>query len=241
MASWTWRKGSVAFLASASKRGRAAAGWFSSARAEAICSWTRGSPGKRASSRFQTCEGLVVFLGALIDASECLEDVEEVGASGFAREGAFECLGGVFGLADQDEGLAEIVGGQGIILARLVFGFAERGDGGGILAALKFEEAEDEPGGAVVGFLVEAVAIGLDEGVERAAFDVVAVDAVERRAAARVFFEEREEPLHGTAAREPLRRRRGRPACSFGLRQVERCSAGRKPERSRRGGESGPS
>ena len=101
-------------MARASKRGRAAAGWFSSASAEAICSWTRGSPGKRASSRFQTCEGLVVLLGPLVDAAECLEDVEQVGAGGLSREGAFESQGGVFGLADQDEGLAEIVGGQGI-------------------------------------------------------------------------------------------------------------------------------
>ena len=140
-------------------------------------------------------EGLVVFLGALVDAAQGLEDVEEIGAGGFSCEGAFECLGGVFGLTDQDEGLSEVEGGQGV--ARPVgFGVLESGDGGGILPALEFEEAEDEPGGAVVGFLVEAVAIRLDEGVERAAFDVVSVDAVERRAAARVFFEQGEEPLH---------------------------------------------
>ena len=54
-------------------------------------------------------EGLVVFLGALVDAAEGLEDVEEVGAGGLAFEGAFEGGGGLFGLTDQDEGLAEII------------------------------------------------------------------------------------------------------------------------------------
>ncbi len=67
----------------------------------------------------------------------------------------------------------------------------ESGDGGGVLPALAFEQAEDQPGGAVVGVLGDAVAIRLDEGVERAAFDVVAVDAVEGRAAAGVLFEQR--------------------------------------------------
>ena len=36
-------------------------------------------------------------------------------------------------------------------------GILEGGDGCGVLSALEFEEAEDEPGGAVVGFLVEPV------------------------------------------------------------------------------------
>ena len=90
---------------------------------------------------------------------------------------------------------------------RVSSALVERGDGGGILAALKFEEAQDEPGCAVIGILVEAIAIRLDEGVERAAFDVIAVDAVERRAAAGVFFEQREEPLHRSAFARFLRPR----------------------------------
>ena len=111
---------------------------------------------------------------------------------GFSGEGAFEGEGGVFGLTDQDEGLAEIVGGQGIILAGFL-GLGEGSDGGGILAALKFEESQNEPGGAVIGVFVEAVAIRFDEGVERAAFDVIAVDAVQGRAAAGIFLEQGEE------------------------------------------------
>ena len=111
------------------------------------------------------------------------------------RRGAFEGLRGVFGLTDQDEGLAEIEGGQGVVGA-VGFGILEGGDGCGVLAALEFEEAEDEPGGSVVGFLLEPVPIGFDEGIKRAAFDMVAVDPVKRRAPARVFFEQREEPLH---------------------------------------------
>ena len=73
--------------------------------------WVAGEKGFEA---VPDCEGLFVFLGALIDASECLEDVEEIGSGGFSRECAFEGYGGIFGLADQDEGLAEIEGGQGI-------------------------------------------------------------------------------------------------------------------------------
>ena len=67
-------------------------------------------------------------------------------------------------------------------------GLFERGDRGGILPALEFEQPEDQPRGAVVGFLVEAIAIRLDELIERAALDVITVDAVQRRAAAWVFF-----------------------------------------------------
>ena len=139
-------------------------------------------------------EGLVVFLGALIDAAQGLEDFEEVVPRRLAFESAFESGGGLFGLADQDEGLAEVIGGQGIVGSGGL-GLSKGGDGGGVLAALAFEEAEDQPAGAVLGVLGEAILIGLDEGVERAAFDVVTVDAVEGRAAARVLFEEREEPL----------------------------------------------
>ena len=39
------------------------------------------------------------------------------------------------------------------------------------------------------GFLSSRSTIGLDEGVERSAFDVISVDAVERSATARVFLE----------------------------------------------------
>ena len=60
-------------------------------------------------------EGLVVFLGALVDAAQGLKDIEQIGASGLSGECAFKGLGGIFGLADQDECLSEIKGGQGII------------------------------------------------------------------------------------------------------------------------------
>ena len=78
------------------------------------------------------------------------------------------------------------------------------------------------------GFLATRSCVGLDEGVERAAFDVVAVDAVEGRAAAGVFLEQGEEPLHGAllarllgggriggAARAGCRRVAGSPAGEF--------------------------
>ena len=104
-------------------------------------------------------EGLVGFLGALVDAAQGLEDFEEVVAGGLSFEGAFESGGGLFGLADQDECLSEIVRGQGIVGSGGL-GLAGGGDGGGVLAALAFEEPEDEPAGAVVGFLGDAVLVG---------------------------------------------------------------------------------
>ena len=84
-------------------------------------------------------------------------------------------------------------------------GFPERGDGGGVLPALEFEESEDQPGGAVLGILGTTVAVRLDERIERAAFDVVSVDAVERRAAPGVLLEEREEALQGALFARLLR------------------------------------
>ena len=99
-------------------------------------------------------QGLVVLLGALIDAAQGLEDLQEVVARGLALQGAFEGVGGLLGLADQDEGLSEVVGGQGVVGA-MGLGLPERGDGGGVLPALEFEQAEDQPGGAVLGGLVQ--------------------------------------------------------------------------------------
>ena len=41
----------------------------------------------------------------------------------------------------------------------------ESGDSGGVLSALKFDEAEDEPGGAVIGiFLERYIVMGLTAG-----------------------------------------------------------------------------
>ncbi len=115
---------------------------------------------------------------------------------GLRRKARFEGVGGLLGLADQDQGLAEIVGGQGVVRA-VGLGLSEGGDGGGVLTSLEFEQPEDEGGRSVVGGLLQSVAVGLDEGVERAAFDMVAVDAIERRAAPGISFEQREEALGG--------------------------------------------
>ncbi len=119
--------------------------------------------GKECLEAVPDLEGLVVFLGALVDATQGLEDFEEVVAGGFAGEGAFERGGGQVGLTDQDEGLAEIVGGQGVV-GPSGLGLPEGLDGGGVLAALRFEEADHEPAGAVVGSFGEAVVVTLDEG-----------------------------------------------------------------------------
>ena len=135
------------------------AGWFSSASAGGDLFLDAGVVGEEGFEAVPDLEGLVVFLGALVDASQGLEDFEEVIAGGLAFEGAFEGGGGLFGLADQDESLAEIIRGQGII-GSSGLGLAEGRDGGGVLAALAFEEAQDEPGSAIVGVFGDAVAAG---------------------------------------------------------------------------------
>jgi hypothetical protein len=60
-------------------------------------------------------EGLVGLLGALVDASQRLEDLQEVVACGLAPQGALEGVGGLLGLADEDEGLSEVIGGQRVV------------------------------------------------------------------------------------------------------------------------------
>ena len=151
-------------------------------------------------------QGLVVLLGALVDPAQCLEDLHEIIPRGLALQGAFKGGGGLLGLADQDQGLAEVVGGQGI-LGPMGLGLPERGDGGGVLPALEFEEPENQPGGAVVRGLGSTVAIGLDEGIERAAFDVVSVNAIQRRAAPGVLLERARGIVAWRGARGLLRRR----------------------------------
>ena len=158
MASWTWRKGSAAFLASASKRGRATGGLVFLGESGGDLLLDARVVGEESFEPVPDLEGLVGFLGALVDAAEGLEDLEEVVAGGLAFEGAFESGGGLFGLADQDEGLAEIIRGQGIVGSGGL-GLAEGRDGGGVLAALDFEEAEDQPAGAILGVLGDAVLV----------------------------------------------------------------------------------
>ncbi len=140
-------------------------------------------------------EGLVVFLGALVDAAQSLEDVEQIGASGFSGEGAFEGEGGVFGLADQDESLAEVVGGQGIVLA----GFSAWLRAVTAAASWpRWNSRSPRMSQAVpsLGFLSMRSRYDLMKASSEPRSTWIAVDAVERRAAAGVFFEQREEPLH---------------------------------------------
>ncbi len=139
-------------------------------------------------------KSLFVFLRALVDASQCLEDLEKVVSGRLSCESAFKSGGSLFGLADEDQGLAEIKRGQGVV-GPGGFCLLQSGHGSGILPALAFEEAQDQPAGAIIGLLGNSILIRLDEGVERAAFDVVTIDAVESRTAARVLFEERQEPI----------------------------------------------
>ena len=92
---------------------------------------------------------LVGFLRALVDPPQGLEDLQQVVPRRLALERALEGVGGLLGLADQDQGLAEVIRGQGIV-GPGGLGLAERGDGGGVLAALELQQAEDQRGGAVL-------------------------------------------------------------------------------------------
>ncbi len=139
-------------------------------------------------------QGLVAALRPLVDATEGLKDVEQVVAWRFAGDGAFEGFGGGVGLSDHDECLAEVVGGQGVV-RQTFFGLAEGGDGFGVFAALRFEQSDDHRGDAVALVFVGALAIVAEELFETAAFDVIAVDAIERGAASGIFLQDGEEAL----------------------------------------------
>ena len=113
-------------------------------------------------------DGLVVLLSALVDASQGLEDLQEVVALRLPLQGPFEGGGGLIGLADQDQGLAQVVRRHGVIRT-YALGLPQRRDRRGILPALGFEEPEDQPGGAVPGILGEPVTERLEELIERTA------------------------------------------------------------------------
>jgi hypothetical protein len=117
--------------------------------------------------------------------------------------------------ADQHERLAEVVAGQRVV-GPVLLGLAEGGDGGRVLAALGFEQAQDHPGGAVRGVLGGAVGELLHQRVEAAALDVVAVQAVQGGAAARVLLQHAEEAVHDLLFALLVRRRlvggEGQPA-----------------------------
>ncbi len=85
-------------------------------------------------------EGLLILLGALVDAAESLKDIEQIGASRLAGESALKGFSGILGLADQDECLPEIIGGQGII-GPVSLGLFERGDGRGVLPCAGIQAA----------------------------------------------------------------------------------------------------
>jgi len=167
-------------------------------------------------------EGLVGLLGALVHAAQRLEDFQQVVALRPAADGPLERLGGALRLADQHQFLAEVISRQRVAGAGGL-GLAQGLDGRGVLAALRLEQAQDQPGGAVAGGLGRAVAQRLEEKVERAALDVVAVDAVQRRAAAGCLLQQREVALQCpglplllrreriVAARNRMRRGRLRP------------------------------
>ena len=209
IATWTCRNGSVRSL------GEGLKAWQSSSRLVLFGKCLRNLllhsrvAGKEGLEPAPDLHGLVVLLSPLINAAECLKDVEQVGAGGLSCQGTFKSQGRVFGLADQNECLSEIKGGQGIAGA-VCLGVLECGDGGGVLPALKFEESEDEPCLAVVWLRLEPVAIRLDERIERPALDVVAIHTIERRPPPRISLEQRKKPLLSIAARWLRQQRRGR-------------------------------
>ena len=91
--------------------------------------------------------------------------------------------GGLVGLADQDEGLAQIIGRQSVVLS-LLLGLAQCRDRRRVAAALGLEQPEQKPGDAITRVVRCSIRVRLDQGVERpAVLDVVSVDAVECRSA----------------------------------------------------------
>ncbi len=131
---------------------------------------------------------LIGLLGPLVDPSQGLEDLQQVGARRLPLEGSLEGLGGLLGLSDQHQGLAQVVGGQGI-LEPGGFGLTQRGDGGGVLPALELQQPEDHGGGAVLRVLGHPIAVRLDQLIQGASLDVIAVDAIQGRALAGVLLQ----------------------------------------------------
>ena len=107
--------------------------------------------------------------------------------SAFARW-PVEGLGRRIGLAHQDERLPQIIGRHGIARQQRLALF-ERGHGGGVTAALAFQKPDDDPGYAVLGIFLGSLGEFADQLVERAALDVIAIQAIESRATARIAFE----------------------------------------------------
>ena len=91
--------------------------------------------------------------------------------------------------------MAQIIGCQRF-LRQAGLRLAKRVHGGGVPATLRFDKAEHHPRRPVLRVLSDALAIAHDQRVERAALDVVAVHAVERRAAPRILFENADKALH---------------------------------------------
>ena len=163
----------------------------------AICSCDAWVVGEEGFEPVPDLEGLVGFLGALVDAAQGLEDFEEVVARGLSLKSALRRRRRPVRAGRPGRGPGRDNKGAG---GRRV-GWSRPARRAVTAAASwprwTFEEPEDQPAGAILGILGDAVLVGLDEGVERAALDVVAVDAVERGAAAGVLLEEREEAFHG--------------------------------------------
>ena len=133
-----------------SNRGRACSAWPSSARAVAICSWTRGSSGKSASSRAQTASASSVFWRPLVDPAQGLEDLEQVVPLRLAGEGPLERLGRLVGLADQDQRLAQVVATAAGRRAAWPRPAGRRSTAAASLPALRLQQAEDHPADAVL-------------------------------------------------------------------------------------------
>ena len=87
MASWTWRKGSVGLFGESLEARQSGGGLVLLGEGLGDLLLDARVAGKEGFEPVPDLEGLVVFLGALVDAAESLEDFEEVVAGGFSRRG----------------------------------------------------------------------------------------------------------------------------------------------------------
>ena len=127
-------------------------------------------------------------LGTLMHPSQLLKDLEQISSLRVSCDRPFEGRHRFLGLAEQQQGLSQVITRQ-CIIGQYFFCFSECVDGTGVFSAMSFEQPQQHPSRTVIRRSLDTIAQRLHEVVERAELDVMAIDTVQRRAAARILFE----------------------------------------------------
>ena len=93
---------------------------------------------------FPNGERLLVAVGALVDAAKVLRHFEQVSPRGFVVDSALECSGGGIDLAEQDQGLTQVIADEWIFRIEQL-GLFECDCRLRVLASLHSKHADDEP------------------------------------------------------------------------------------------------